>query len=146
MKNGTHIVYVIESRRVAESPHNKPDQPIKPMAKPWEWGRYNTFDAAIVQWKDQHPRHKLAFDEWHKAHHDCQVHGFFTLRFAVEALERCKKAQSEGMGHDRHQGHLFQRTRYEFRLMRYVTTYKREITPISEEDLVTALTRRRKSA
>ncbi len=32
MKNGTHVVYVIESRRVAETLHNEPDKPITSMA------------------------------------------------------------------------------------------------------------------
>ena len=145
MRNGTHTVFVIESRLVAESEHGKPETPIKPAKKPWEWGRYNTFDTVMVphigSGNDRRPQNKQAYEEWHDSHRTCSVHGWYTLKYAVAALKRARKANEEGMGdyRDPSSHRISQRCRYEFRLVKYVTTYNRTVSEVSTDDLIDQL-------
>jgi hypothetical protein len=144
MRNGTHAVYVIEMRCVAQSDHGQPNGPIKPMKEPWAWSRYNTFDAVMNphvgtgnDWRPQNPK---ADKEWHDTRHACCEQGWYTLRFAIAALKRARKANDEGKGNHRDgYGKCYQTARYEFRLVKKVVTYSKTETELTVNDVVEAM-------
>lgn len=122
--NQYHTYYTFQHRRVAESPWLK-KEPILPIKKKDEWSFscFDYFGKAIncLKWLDGGSV-KYAYkggSECHDVWSKTGSKGFWTLKYAKEALNRLKEFNSKGKfdtvsGYHEHE----QSVRYEFRIVK----------------------------
>jgi hypothetical protein len=140
MKNGHHVVYAVQCRKVAETPHGKPDAKIRPMKKPWEWSHYNTFDRYLNPYhgtgNNWRPVNRKASDEWEATRRAAGVNGWWTREYAEAAMKRAQEANKRGKGdyEDPTSFRISQRSRYEFRLVEITVTYNYNLRVLESEE------------
>ena len=133
MHDGIHIYYTIQARVTATSPWLKKN-PIKPIKKKGEWG-FSSFDSfglsmcphigAGNSWR---PKNQKADDECGGVWSMTSSRGWWTLKYAVQALKRLRIDDFKGMYDtcdEYRKGH--QSVRHEFRIVRMTVSQKMEI-------------------
>ena len=145
MKNGQYTFYVIQQRRRAEGEWLKLESPIKPIP---EEERHDWSNCSPEFWgcslnphtKNYKPSHIAADKEWC----ECKVAtgncGWWTLKYAIEALKRVRQDDADGMYDSRDTyGKTEQLVRHEFRIVKIQLTYEYISEPLTVEDVVQAV-------
>jgi hypothetical protein len=141
MKNGHHIIFVLQFRTVSKSPADaraKKDDKWYGCGDDY-WGRStNPYIGSGNTWR---PRNRAASEDFRAAFHNTGQHGWSHLPFAVAALKRVRKDDAAGMYNykDPSNGRDIQTVRHEFRLVKLEVTYNLSDQPIDMEDLVEAM-------
>lgn len=125
MTDGTYTYYTLQHRQTHESPWLKPDAPLKPVKKPddWTFSSFDYFGHVANPWvysgNETKPRFQASNDELHSVRCATGSHGWWTLKYAVQALRRVRKGSEEGkFDHKDSYTKRTQAARYEFRLVK----------------------------
>lgn len=145
MKNGQHTFYVIQHRVTAKGGWLKPDSKLVPVKKSDEWslcgadywGR--STNPHIGTGNNWRPANPTADKEFHQCNNDTDCYGWYTLKYAIAALKRCRQHDAEGMYNTMSTyGNLEQEVRHEFRIAKVQITFQKSIEPLTVEDVVAA--------
>lgn len=140
MADGTYTYYTIQHRRTHESPWLKPKAPlIKAQQKDWHFSSFDSFGFAFEPWLDFKPKYPKSQNETHDVWAKTSHKGWWTLKYAVRALKRARKASEEGKFDSRDSYNtLSQAVRYEFRIVKMVVSQQTEA--VSCDELLEVLT------
>ena len=154
ISEGEFTYFTIQMMRTHMSPHNKPEEPLLPISqivdssgRPEEshWGTisWDNYGSIAEPWagsgNDYKPIFKTAHDETHDVWSKTGRHGWWTLKYAVLALKRMKKASEDGkMNWKDNCNRVTQAVRHDFRLVKVTVAKKVEL--VSADDLIDALT------
>lgn len=141
MKNGQYTFYAVQQRLQSQSDWLKPDGPLNPVQEcEWHccgeyWGR--STNPHVGKGNNWHPANRAADTEWW----DCQLatgqHGWFSLKYALAALRRCRKHDNEGLYNSRGTyGTVAQSRRHEFRIVKITLIYQKTVEPLTIDDVV----------
>lgn len=141
VRDGNHVFYTVQHRLVAKSKHGDRERKLKP-CKEQDWG-FSCFDYFRIEpWAgsghDYKPQFRDSYEETHSVRCATGREGWWTLKFAVQALRRLRKADTAGK-HD-YRGlynELTEAARHEFRIVKITISHLTE--PVSCEDLMEAL-------
>ena len=123
MKDGRWVYYHMEHRKVAEGPVRE-EGPMKPCRDyAWAWSSWEYFNNAMTS--NQEPPNLEAADVYNKTGN----HGWWTLRYAIQALKRLRNFDKKGRYDSR--GFLgnkvIKRVRHEFRIVKMTVSQKTEV-------------------
>lgn len=147
MENGQYTFFVIQHREIARSEWAKPEDGIQPIpilsSADWNccgddyWGRStNPHIGTGNRWR---PANQRANDEWFQCRSDTGMHGWFTFKYAVAALNRCREHDAKGWYNTfGTYGTLEQVVRHEFRIAKVKMTFEQSIEPLTIEDTIAA--------
>lgn len=146
MKNGQYTFYAVQQRTHSKGGWLKPNSPLQPVpAQECEWHccgndywGYST-NPHVGTGNNWIAAHRRADKEWFDCQRATGQHGWFTLKYALAALKRLRKHDSEGHYNYRDTyGKLCQEVRHEFRIVKITLTYQRNIEPLTVDDVVEA--------
>jgi len=150
LEEGAYTYYAIQSRVTHLSPHNKPDKPLEHVSKledgfgrPYEtggeWGGGpSSGDYVAEPWVGDKPKYKKSHDEKHDVWAKTGGSGWWTLKYAVNAMRRLNKGSEEGkLNYKDGYNKVTQAVRYEFRIVKISVSKKVEL--VSCSDLMDAL-------
>jgi hypothetical protein len=151
LEEGAFEYFSIEHRRSHLSPWNKPNEPLTPVedlldsfGKPesTEWDSGVIKDLVAEPWigtgNNYKPKYKFSHDEKHSVWAQTGGCGWWTLKYAVLAVRRLRKASKLGkLNYADGYGKVTQAVRYEFRVVKISVSKKVEL--VSCDELIDSL-------
>lgn len=153
LEDGAYTYYAIQSRVTHLSPHNKPNEPLEHVSNvldgygrpylerggDWASGIGNCYaEPWVGGGNDFRPKYKESHDEKHDVWSKTGGSGWWTLKYAVLAMQRLRKASEEGdLNYKDSYNKITQAVRYEFRIIKISVSKKVEL--VSCDDLIDAL-------
>lgn len=150
LEEGEYTYYTIQSRVTHLSPHNKPDEPLSHVSsvldgfgRPYleTGGDWNDgfADHIAEPWsKGGTPKYKKSHDETHDVWAKTGGSGWWTLRYAVLAMNRLIRASDDGrLNYKDGYNNITRAVRYEFRIIKVFVSKRVDL--LSCADLMKAL-------
>ena len=135
MREGEYTFYTIQSRWVALSPHNKPNEPLEPIKdKDWSDGMNKFLAEPWTSPKVGHPKPKYrkSYDQTSEVWQKTGWYAWWDLKYAIKGMKRLQAASESGkMDHyDGYSVHT-RAVRFEFRIVRITLSKKTEVMDIN---------------
>jgi hypothetical protein len=140
MKNGQYTFYTVQQRLRARTDWLKPLTPLILVPdQEWKgcgdgyWGR--SVNPHIGRGNNWRPANRAADTEWWNCYQATGIYGWFSLKYAIAALSRCRQHDNEGLYDicDIY-GDIEQVQRHEFRIVKIALTYQKTVEPLTVDD------------
>lgn len=137
MRDGSYVYYTIQTRITHKSPWLKPKGKLKRDESEWFWASFDAFGRAFDPWDGDKPKFRKASDEKHDVWSKTDHHGWWSVKYAMQALKRAREEDAKGTfdSRDGYRNHQ-QRVVHEFRIIKVTVSQKTEILTV--DDIVEA--------
>lgn len=139
MKDGEYTFYAIQHRLMYRSKWRQLDVGEEVKDKSWCYSSHDAFGAAFNPWRgkgnDAKPAFRASSDECHDVWATTGRHGWWSLRYAIEAMERVQRMDEEGCydSHDNYKRDMkLAIRRHQFRVVKVTVAKTTRVVAESE--------------